>query len=177
VPTASILRWRPRLTSASSRYVPTCREIASIWIALIGPLLRFWCPRSPDLPGCRRETTDETLFCRAADRGSRRALRFASPTTSHRLDPLKPFPRLLFQDLPCQHCMSRIRRGKISHCRRLRMPWGFQTKATWRVTSVRCSASRPDSSGGRRARIDGLMVNGPVSSSRPARQRAAHQRI
>jgi putative tryptophan/tyrosine transport system substrate-binding protein len=29
---------------------------------------------------------------------------------------LKPpqIPRLLFQDLPCQHCVSRIRRGKIS---------------------------------------------------------------
>ena len=26
--------------------------IALIWIAVIGPLLRFWCPRSPDLPGC-----------------------------------------------------------------------------------------------------------------------------
>jgi len=34
------------------------------------------------------------------------------------------------------------------------MPWGFPTKATWRVTSVRCSASPRDSSGGRSVRID-----------------------
>ena len=33
------------------------------------------------------------------------------------------------------------------------MPWDFPTKATWRVTSVRCSALRPDSSGGRSVRI------------------------
>ena len=68
--------------------------------------------RSPDL----RERIDETLFCCAADRGDRHVSRFARPTTSHRLDPLTPpqVPRLLFQDLPCQHRISRIRRGKIS---------------------------------------------------------------
>jgi hypothetical protein len=37
---------------------------------------------------------------------------------------------------------------RICHCRRLRLP---STKAIWRVTSVRCSASRLDSSGGRNA--------------------------
>jgi hypothetical protein len=63
-----------------------------------------------------RTPRDKTLFCRAADRGNRHALRFVWPTTSHRLDPLKPpqILRLLFQDLPCQHGVSRIPRGKIS---------------------------------------------------------------
>jgi hypothetical protein len=43
--------------------------------------------------------------------------------------------------------------ARSSHYRRLRLPWDFPTKATWRVTSVRCSALRPDSSGGRSVRI------------------------
>src|SRR6266545_1080874 len=45
------------------------------------------------------------------------------------------------------------------------MPWGFPTKATWRVTSVRCSASRPDSSGGRSVRNDRDFTAGRCAGS------------
>ena len=46
---------RFRLALATAEATLAARQlpgIALIWIAVIGPLLRFWCPRSPDLRGC-----------------------------------------------------------------------------------------------------------------------------
>jgi hypothetical protein len=37
-------------------------RIALIWIAVIGRVLRSWCPRSPDPRGCGREAIDELYF-------------------------------------------------------------------------------------------------------------------